>query len=44
MYRRSKHMPNVVAMMKQQACGNSVHEKLFDFAEACVQPVYDFKS
>ena len=23
----SKHMPNVAAMAKEQACGNSVHEK-----------------
>ena len=37
----SKHMPNVVAMAKEQACGNSVHEKqLLDYADTCVKPAY----
>ena len=35
----SKHMPNVVAMAKEQACGNSVHGKqLLDYADTCVKP------
>ena len=36
-------MPNVVAMAKEQACGNSVLEKqLLDYADTCVKPEYDY--
>lgn len=39
----TKHMPNVKAMAKHEANGNSVNEKLLlDYADACVKPAYDY--
>ena len=39
----SKHMPNVKAMAKAEAGGNSLREQqLLDYAEVCVTPAYDY--
>ena len=39
----SKHMPNVKAMAKAEAGGNSSREQqLLDYAEVCVTPAYDY--
>ena len=39
----SKHMPNVKAMAKAEAGGNSLHEQqLLKYAEVCVTPAYDY--
>ena len=36
---RSNHMPNVTAVAKSQANGNSVNERqLLDYAHVCVKP------
>ena len=39
----SKHMPNVKAMAKAEAGGNSLHEQqLLDYAKVCVTPAYGY--
>ena len=39
----SKHMPNVKAMAKAEAGGNSLREQqLLDYAEVCVTPAYNY--
>ncbi len=39
----SKHMPNVKAMAKAEAGGNSTHEQqLLNYAEVCVTPAYNY--
>ena len=39
----SNHMPNVTAVAKSQANGNSVNERqLLDYAHVCVKPAYDY--
>ncbi len=39
----SKHWPNVAAMTKKEANGNSIHEKqLLDYADTCLKPAYEY--
>ena len=38
---RSKHNPNVTAVAKKEARGNSAREKqLLDYADVCVKPAF----
>ena len=38
---RSKHNPNVTAVAKKEASGNSAREKqLLDYADVCVKPAF----
>ena len=39
----TQHYPNVVAIAKAEAKGNTTHEQqLIDYCKACVQPAYDY--